>query len=1202
MKRKVLLSVLAVSMVLISLCGLIIGCNKAKGEYSVTVLGLDEQPVKDVNVSWNAGGKTKGSATTDADGKAVATIELGTYEISLSNYEEGLAYPSVSVNSQMREVTIMLEVAKVVYTATVKDKTGAPAQGVTVSWRNGTSIAGTAVTDAQGVASKELDYGDYDVYVKNLPSGNVFSGSLPASGNAPNTQFNLIEGVTVPYSVTVVSEGGLKFADVYLSVYSGEVLATFGQTDENGVYNFELDEGEYLIDIDEIQDGYSKVNPVTKVTTQSPSAEMVLKSTVIDREPGNINYVIGDIIHDYEFVTKKLEEVTGSDGGTVYNVVYDKTYSIADLLYKQNKKAIFINNWGTDCSWCVKEMPAMKEAYEQYKDKIEIIAVSNYNGGDTEREIINFREQHEITFPMMRDTNGFASKFSLSSYPTTIVIDRYGAIARIEVGAILESEVWGRLFEKYIGDDYMQTFVPGTHESESINDEIAKPDITVDEDHYDNVASILNKFTSDAQTSVTYHGDTSYDYAWPFIFNETPITGIADTANTVLLASNGKRYAAGETLFGRPNSIAIIHATVKVPAGKVFTFKYYSDTEPNLDRMRIVWDGKLIKDISGDSNGWQTCYLYSDLTDDTHSLSITYVKDRSKNVGEDNVFIKDVQFEDILAVDSTLKGSNTSINMIRGMAYGTANEGDKYYPHYAGMTLGGDGYYHVNIDSLENHAYAGNDPSPMVFVNMLNASNWYGYSIQELAMGVDDRGEYVVDCTFTVNGVTKDWRQDIVKYCYIASCSDIRGFIPLDKDLHDLLIEFMKVASGSYYHSNEILEACYFYSHYGSTTGEGNEFIGNPLIGLTDKTAIELNGDDLNKDLSANLNRVIYPFTFEIFTFTAPADGVYMIESLIPKNDDGSVDYAAQIWLYDLKTYGEGKNAYLCDVDHPLIYCGDARAVLDGTNEHNFVIYRYMKQGEKYYLNMSFQMAQMGTLKFKITNVGDSITDLVPCSEQLYDGIFDADGKLIGSTLRGAIKYELGEDGYYYAINPDNSRGSKIYLNVGYKSLAVYTPPMKDLVNDFVRDPRDTSQILMYGDTADNLTKKIPIFDFSKVIVYGDSLEEGFDVQEIPLSPIEGFDLNKDFEIYKGYKKTNALVDYTDKMKDYIAKAGQNGNPEGLVPVTEELREILLLYLRMRNNSVSLNSAGQIIEWEVPAENEWLRFCWYNRTYNSTNP
>lgn len=1202
MKRKVLLSVLAVSMVLISLCGLIIGCNKAKGEYSVTVLGLDEQPVKDVNVSWNAGGKTKGSATTDADGKAVATIELGTYEISLSNYEEGLAYPSVSVNSQMREVTIMLEVAKVVYTATVKDKTGAPAQGVTVSWRNGTSIAGTAVTDAQGVASKELDYGDYDVYVKNLPSGNVFSGSLTASGNAPNTQFNLIEGVTVPYSVTVVSEGGLKFADVYLSVYSGEVLATFGQTDENGVYNFELDEGEYIINIDEIQAGYSKVNPVTKVTTQSPSAEMVLKSTVIDREPGNINYVIGDIIHDYEFVTKKLEEVTGSDGGTVYNVVDDKTYSIADLLYKQNKKAIFINNWGTDCSWCVKEMPAMKEAYEQYKDKIEIIAVSNYNGGDTEKEIINFREQHEITFPMMRDTNGFASKFSLSSYPTTIVIDRYGAIARIEVGAILESEVWGRLFEKYIGDDYVQTFVPGTHESESINDEIAKPDITVDEDHYDNVANILNKFTSDAQTSVTYHGDTSYDYAWPFIFNETPITGIADTANTVLLASNGKRYAAGETLFGRPNSIAIIYATVKVPAGKVFTFEYYSDTEEDNDVLSIVWDGKVVKEISGDSNGWQTCYLYADLTSDTHTVGITYIKDRSKNVGEDNVFIKNVRFENIEDVDSALKASNTSIDMIRNMAYGKPEKGDLQYPYYAGMTLGDDGYYHVDIESLQNKGYAGSEEAPMVYVNMINPSN-YGISLQNYAMGVDESGEYVVDCNFTVNGVTKDWRADIVHYCYIATCSDIRGFIPLDKELHDLLVEFMKVASGVTTHSNEILEACYFYSHYGIVDDADNSYMGNPIIGLTEKTAVELTGEDLNQEISANLNRVIYPFPFAIFSFTAPADGVYKIESFIPDKD--ATEYAGQIWLYDLKEYGEGKDKYICDADHPLVHSGDSRAVLDGTNEHNFVIYRYMKQGEKYYMNMSFQMAQMGTLKFKITSEGESVTPEapIPCSAQLYDGVFDPDGKLIDYVLSGAIDYVLGEDKYYYALNPDGSRGSLIYLNVGYNSMAVYTPPMTQLVNDFVRDPRDTTQILMYGDSLDELTKKIPIFDFSKVIVYGDSLEEGFDVYEIPeAGSTTGFDLNTDFEIYDGCKKTGYLKDYTEIIRGYIAKAGQNGNPEGLVPVTEELMEILSLYLRMRNNTVSLDANGLIVEWEVPDANEWLRFCWYYRTYNSTNP
>ncbi len=364
MKNKIIVSLLAVAMMLITFGTLAVGCNNTAPteEYTVTVLSPSEEPIKGVTVNWNAGGSVKGSAISGEDGKATAKLPSGTYSITLSNLEDGLTYTEVSVSASMRKIIIQLERERITYTATVKTKTGSPAANVTVSWRKGNAAAGTAKTNAQGVASVELEYGEYSVFVSDLPAGNIFEGSVKADGKNPDTQINLFDGETLAYTLTVKTEGGLLFADAEISIYNGDNLVLFGNTDKDGVYAFTLAKREYKIVMDNVPNGYT--TKYATVSPEQPNAIMTLKSSVIMTDPApDTEYVIGDIIHNYTFTTPYT--VNGMP----------VSVSIAELL--KTKKAILINNWGTQCSWCLKEMPAMQEAYEKYKDVIEIVAISN---------------------------------------------------------------------------------------------------------------------------------------------------------------------------------------------------------------------------------------------------------------------------------------------------------------------------------------------------------------------------------------------------------------------------------------------------------------------------------------------------------------------------------------------------------------------------------------------------------------------------------------------------------------------------------------------------------------------------------------------------------------------------------------------------------------------------------------------------------
>lgn len=1137
--RKKLFGLMLAALAVTAFAVFAVGCtppNAATAEYSVTVLSPENAALEGVTVHWS----DKGSAVTDANGKAATELPLGTYAIELDTSEE-YTYTSVSVGSSLRDVTLTLEYRQVEYTATVLDRNGAAAQDVTVVWMKDDVSVGTKKTDENGKASITLNYGDYDVTVSDLPDGNIYGGdSKKASGKNPSATFELSAGSTVRYTIKVRSEGQLAFKDCQVNIYKADgSLYVIGRTNDDGIYSVSVEAGSYTATAPRVNDGYRSGTAV--LSESVTSADIVLTSSVItSAPPAGTRYRMGDIIHDYTFTTPY-----NVDGSPI-------TVSIADLINNKKKKAVLINNWGTQCSNCLAEMPAMEEAYAQYKDDIEIIAVSNYpsrTGYDSDNTIIDYYNRYRYSFPMMRDsTAGFGQKFGIEGWPTTVVIDRYGAVARIEVGAVTDSDIWGRLIQKYVGDDYVQTFVPGSESSDSITNEVQRPDVTVPADHYEKIGELLNKFPQDSGASVTWFPETEYEYAWPFVIGTVEENGISPDEQVV--------YASGTK---HANSMTVLYATVDVQAGKVFTFDYYCDTEPNNDILNVLWDGKILQKISGTGKGWQTCKLIADITSGKHSFAFVYVKDESRDIGTDNVYIKNVRFTELDEITE-------DTNMLRAAAYGTPAEGAAEYPYYAPVAIGNDGYYHVNKSGLQNSAFAGNDESPMLFINLLNVTNWAGYSVYTLVTGVDEAGNRI-DMTFDVNGVTKDYRDELLDYATLASKSDLSGYLPVDKELHDLMVAFTAHLSGQSSHDNEWLELCYFYSHYGA-----GDPIGNPIIGLTEKTAVEISADGIaaaneKVTVTAELTRNIYPFPYAVYSFTPEVSGVYRMHSLIP--DEQAGEYMSQIWLYDDVT----------SMDSPLAYCGDDYYTRTSDDEHNFDLYRYMTAGKKYYMSVAFQMAMRGeALPFDIILVGDSETVLTPASAQHYTFETDKDGNLTNKLiLANAVSYAKDDQGYYRVKNADGSLGSYIYLDVRYYVMGTLKT-LNDLVDAYEQDPA-TSKPLSY--------KK---FDFGKRVVYWQVTDENGDT-------VYNYDPDYDMTRFNEEGKDPVYKDYTDRLK-YIIE--HEGDENGFVKADDEIVKILTMYFLMRNNDAYLDEDNNVV-MEEPMPNEWLRFCWYYKTYDANS-
>ncbi len=131
------------------------------------------------------------------------------------------------------------------------------------------------------------------------------------------------------------------------------------------------------------------------------------------------------------------------------------TYKISEIL--KEKKAVVLNFWYINCGPCQMEFPYMQDAYENYQDDIEILAINPYDG--TDETVAEFQKKFELTFPMAVIEEEWAQYMELSAYPTTVVIDRYGIVSYKHTGMITTVEEFEKLFGFFTAEDYEQTII-----------------------------------------------------------------------------------------------------------------------------------------------------------------------------------------------------------------------------------------------------------------------------------------------------------------------------------------------------------------------------------------------------------------------------------------------------------------------------------------------------------------------------------------------------------------------------------------------------------------------------------------------------------------------------------------------------------------------------------------------------------------------
>ncbi len=92
-------------------------------------------------------------------------------------------------------------------------------------------------------------------------------------------------------------------------------------------------------------------------------------------------------------------------------------------------KIIVLDFWASWCGPCRLEFPYLQQVYDKYKDNPSIqFAAINSGSGDTIEKAKAFIERGPYSIPMTYDKGEMSDLFRIEALPTTIIIDKHGAV------------------------------------------------------------------------------------------------------------------------------------------------------------------------------------------------------------------------------------------------------------------------------------------------------------------------------------------------------------------------------------------------------------------------------------------------------------------------------------------------------------------------------------------------------------------------------------------------------------------------------------------------------------------------------------------------------------------------------------------------------------------------------------------------------
>lgn len=106
-----------------------------------------------------------------------------------------------------------------------------------------------------------------------------------------------------------------------------------------------------------------------------------------------------------------------------------KDVSLSDFLGKW----VILDFWGSWCPWCIKGFPELKDAYQKYDGRLEIIGIDCNEGEAEWRAGV---EKYQLPWIHVYNPQGgsVTAEYGVQGYPTKAIIDPEGKIRNITVG------------------------------------------------------------------------------------------------------------------------------------------------------------------------------------------------------------------------------------------------------------------------------------------------------------------------------------------------------------------------------------------------------------------------------------------------------------------------------------------------------------------------------------------------------------------------------------------------------------------------------------------------------------------------------------------------------------------------------------------------------------------------------------------------
>ena len=267
------------------------------------------------------------------------------------------------------------------------------------------------------------------------------------------------------------------------------------------------------------------------------------------------------------------------------------------------KKAVVVNFWASWCGYCIEEFPLFQEAYEQFGEDVQFIALT-VEAKDGDAQIRSVQQSLGLNFPMGRDTAGLGAMYVRGGIPVTLVVDRFGKIAYEQTGAFQRSSELKNLLSALTSDGYTESVV---------YTEPPAAQVTAAGETGDALSRALN-----AEGSSLVFANPDDAHTWPMqVFEDGTRTGVC--------SSNS----------GEDDTLSAVKTVLTSSEGEAFCVDVRSSSLGGLDVGQLIVDGTVVRVFSGERDWHRVVYP---LEAGEHEVMLTYRKLHYGAEGQDSVW------------------------------------------------------------------------------------------------------------------------------------------------------------------------------------------------------------------------------------------------------------------------------------------------------------------------------------------------------------------------------------------------------------------------------------------------------------------------------------------------------------------------------------------------------------------------------------